>query len=99
MPQSVQAEYAAGLREMLLAPAGPATTDFLRLVTQRTSTMVPTLLCEEAIGTMKNTRGTKNARKFRRPAKSMAAALAHGVVDVRHKFTSAQMDRPLGHRV
>jgi hypothetical protein len=89
-------QYSAALDEVGSNPA--AKFDFEKLIGEQAATMTPTLIVEETIGSMKNTRSVKQARKFRRPAASMAAALAQGVVDSRHKFDAVPMDRPVVRR-
>lgn len=73
---------------------GPS-CDFLELIRRRSHIIGGSSLCEELIGSMKNTRSIANHTLYRRPEASFHAALRSKAIEKRHRYDGVTPDRPL----
>ena len=97
MHKVMNEQYIAALEELKVNPG--AKDDFCSIVGDHAKTRVPTIIAEETIGSMKNTKPAHNyGRKFRTPQFDMACALKSDVIAKRHKYENVDMARPMPHR-
>jgi len=69
--------------------------DLFALLSKRSRTVAPSLLIEEFLGAMKNSKYCRSTAKIRRPEASMATGLVRKVASLKHRYKEIPCDTAL----